>query len=117
MCPKMNHAELSSRTNDYQSKRVVELGSMNDLWKAACAKVGETIDMYSGLKHRAASQLINEYGYNIHDVQIAGDRARLESVKKYAKVEASARKAILEKKVVQLRKPLHDSARNPENKN
>lgn len=91
--------------------------TMNDLWKAACAKVGETIDMYSGLKHSTASQLINEYGYNIHDVQIAGDWARLESVKKYAKVEASARKAILEKKVVQLKGPLHDSARNPENKN
>ena len=91
--------------------------TMNDLWKAARSKVGETIDMYSGLKHSTASQLINEYGYNIHDVQIAGDWARLESVKKYAKVEASARKAILEKKVVQLRKPLHEYARNPKDKN
>jgi integrase len=78
--------------------------SMGDIWKAACKKVGETIDLYSGLKHSSASQLINEYGYNIHDVQIAGDWARLDSVKKYAKVEVSARKAILEKKVLQFKR-------------
>jgi hypothetical protein len=39
---------------------------MNDLWKAACAKLGETIDIYSDLKHSTVSQLINEYGHNIH---------------------------------------------------
>lgn len=78
--------------------------TLSMLWKAACAKVGESIDLYSGLKHSTASQLINEYGYNIHDVQMAGDWARLESVKKYAKVEVSARKAILEKKVVDFKR-------------
>jgi hypothetical protein len=43
---------------------------------------------------------VNEHGYSIHDVQMATDHARLESVKKYAKVEVSARKALLEKKVI-----------------
>jgi hypothetical protein len=35
-------------------------------------------------------------------VQMATDRARLESVKKHAKTEVSARKALLERKIVQL---------------
>jgi integrase len=75
-------------------------GNMNALWKAACKKTGENIEMYAGLKHSTASQLINECGYNMHDVQIAGDWARLDSVKKYSKVEVSARLAILEKKSI-----------------
>ena len=59
---------------------------------------------------------MNEHGLNKAELQVAGDWKRAESVNKYAKVEASARKAILEKKVVQLKRRLHDSARNPENK-
>ncbi len=78
--------------------------TMNDLWNAACAIVGETIGLYSGTKHSSCSQMINEYGYSIHEVQMATDHARLESVKKYAKTEVSARKALLEKKVVHLPK-------------
>ncbi len=78
-------------------------GVLNALWNEACAKTGESISMYAGLKHSSASQLVNEYGYNIHDLQIAGDWARLESVKKYAKIEVSTRQAILEKKIVRLK--------------
>jgi hypothetical protein len=33
-------------------------------------------------------------GYSMYEVQMATDHARLESVKKYAKVELSARKAL-----------------------
>ena len=36
---------------------------------------------------------------------MATDHARLDSVKKYAKVELSARKAILEKKIIRLIQP------------
>jgi site-specific recombinase XerD len=64
---------------------------LSDLWKAACAKVGESIRPYAGVKHSSCSQYINEYGYSIHEVQMMTDHARLESVKKYAKVEVSAR--------------------------
>jgi hypothetical protein len=39
------------------------------------------------------------YLYNL-DVQMATDHARLDSVKKYAKVELSARKAILDRKLI-----------------
>jgi hypothetical protein len=77
--------------------------SLGDLWKKACAEVGESIQLYAGTKHSSCSQLINEYGYSLSQVQTATDHARLESVKRYAKVEVSARKAILEKMVGQLR--------------
>jgi integrase len=73
-----------------------------DTWREACKKVGEDIQMYSGTKHSTASQMINENGYTIHEVQIAGDWASLESVRKYAKVETATRKALLEKKIVKL---------------
>jgi hypothetical protein len=66
-------------------------------------KHGESIRLYQGLKHSSCSQLINEYGYSIHEVQMATDHARLESVKKYAKVEVSSRKALLEKTVIKFR--------------
>lgn len=75
---------------------------LSDLWKNACKRVGESIGLYTGLKHSSCSQLINEYGYSIHDVQMATDHSRLDSVKKYAKVELSARKAILEKRIIRL---------------
>jgi integrase len=74
--------------------------ALSDIWKAALQKTGESIRFYAGVKHSTASQLINECGYSTHELQMAGDWARLESVKKYAKVEVSARKALLEKKVI-----------------
>lgn len=75
----------------------------SDLWHRACEKVGESIALYKGEKHSSCSQLVNEYGYSTQQVQMATDHARLESVKKYAKVEVSARKALLEKKVIKFK--------------
>lgn len=77
-------------------------GTLNAIWHQACQKVGIDIDLYSGLKHSTASQMINEDGYSIHDVQTAGDWARLESVKKYAKTETGRVKQLLERKTVRL---------------
>jgi integrase len=79
--------------------------ALSRLWKAACVRVGEDIPLYPGVKHSSCSQLVNEHGYSIHEVQMATDHARLESVKKYAKVEVSARKALLEKKIIKFRRP------------
>lgn len=89
---------------------------LNNLWNKACAKVGESIRLYAGTKHSSCSQLINEYGYDIHMVQMATDHAQLESVKRYAKTEVSARKALLEKKVMQLSKSGTFLARKGEDK-
>ena len=65
-------------------------------------KVGESNTLYAGLKDSSCSQLVNEYGYSIHGVQMAAGHAPLDSVKKYAKVELSPREAILEKKIIKL---------------
>jgi integrase len=92
-------------------------GVLNSLWDVACRKSGEDIPLYSGLKHSTASQLVNEYGYSIHDLQIAGDWARLESVRKYAKIEVSTRRAILEKKVVRLKEVCTNLERKSEGNN
>lgn len=72
------------------------------LWKDACAKVGENINLYAGLKHSSCSQLINEYGYSMSDVQQAVDHRNISSTRQYAKVEVSRRREILEKKVIDL---------------
>ncbi len=72
------------------------------LWKKACKKAGENIGLYPGMKHSTCSQMVNEHGYSIQEVQTATDHARLESVKKYTKVEVSYRKALLEKRIVKL---------------
>lgn len=61
--------------------------SLNTIWRAACLVAGETIDLYSGLKHSSCSQAVNEYGLSVHDVKALTDHARLESVGRYAKVE------------------------------
>lgn len=65
-------------------------------WNKACKKVGEDIQFYSGTKHSSASQLINEYWMNQHDVQLALNCSP-NTVSKYAKVEVSARAAVLNK--------------------
>ena len=69
-----------------------------DLWKKACVKTGENIDMYSGLKHSSCSQYINEKGYSLDEVQMITDHARRESVKRYAKVQLDAKRRLMEGK-------------------
>lgn len=76
------------------------LDFLEKTWKKACAVCGENIGLYYGTKHSTASQMVNEKHYSIDEVQLAGDWKRRESVTKYAKVEVSARKALLEGKVI-----------------
>ncbi|HBE45367.1 MAG TPA: hypothetical protein DDW17_07985 [Deltaproteobacteria bacterium] len=77
---------------------------LESLWRKACEKVGESITLYQGTKHSTASQMINERNYSLSELQIAGDWARLESTKKYGKVEISTRRTLLEGKIVDLKK-------------
>ncbi len=58
--------------------------SLNILWRRACEKVGEKIDLYSGLKHSSCSQYINEKRIGIHDLQKISGHKRIDSVRKYA---------------------------------
>ena len=71
--------------------------ALNTLWNAASKTVGVDIDLYSGLKHSTASQMVNEDGYPLTDVQDAGQWASMGAVRKYAKVETGRVKALLGK--------------------
>ena len=62
-----------------------------------CEKVGENIDLYSGLKHSSCSQYVNEKGLSISELQIITDHARLDSVRKYAKVEVVRKRPLMER--------------------
>lgn len=76
---------------------------LEKLWNKVCESIGEDIHLYAGTKHSTASQMINEMGYSESQLQMAGDWARLDSVRKYCNVEATARKALLEGKIIQIR--------------
>ncbi len=80
--------------------------TLNRIWKKACTKVGENIDMYSGLKHSSCSQYVNEKGMSLSELQIITDHARLESVRKYARVEVARKRELMERgSVISFPKP------------
>ncbi len=76
--------------------------SLNTIWKKACKKAGEDIDLYSGLKHSSCSQFINEKGLSESDVQIITDHARIDSVRNYAKTEVKRKRELMESKIIDL---------------
>jgi len=59
--------------------------------------------MYSGLKHSSCSQYVNEKGLSISDLQTITDHARIESVKRYAKIEVARKRELMERKIVHLK--------------
>ena len=73
---------------------------MNKLWNNACKAVGENISMYAGLKHSSCSQYINECGLSISDLQEITDHARMDSVKKYAKMEVARKRELMMQNVI-----------------
>ncbi|MDX9788922.1 MAG: tyrosine-type recombinase/integrase [Desulfobacterales bacterium] len=83
--------------------------ALNLIWHKACREVGESIDLYSGLKHSSCSQYINEKGLSVSDLQQITDHARLESVRKYAKMEVARKRELMERgKVVKLERVEND---------
>lgn len=75
---------------------------MTRLWKNACDSVGESISMYPGLKHSSCSQYINQKGLSVSELQSITDHARLESVKRYAKMEVARKRELMERKIIPL---------------
>jgi len=71
-------------------------------WKEACDKAGEDIDVYRGTKTSRASQLLNEAGMSMHDIQIAGDWASISSVEAYAKANIAKKRALIDRKIVSI---------------
>ena len=53
--------------------------------------------MYSGLKHSSCSQLINECGLSVDEVQMLTDHSRRDSVLKYAEVKVAAKRNLMAK--------------------
>lgn len=80
---------------------------LNRIWKQACKKAKEDIDLYSGLKHSSCSQYINEKGLSESELQIITDHARIESVRSYAKTEIKRKKELMIKNIYQLNKKKH----------
>jgi integrase len=78
--------------------------SLNIIWKVACKKAGEDIDLYSGLKHSSCSQYINEKGLSESELQIITDHARIESVRMYAKTEVKRKMELMMKNVFELKR-------------
>jgi integrase len=74
------------------------LETMHKIWRKACKKVGEDINMYSGLKHSICSQYINEKHYSIDQVQMLTDHRRRESVQRYASVQLDEKRRLMEGK-------------------
>ena len=78
------------------SPKRYSIESLNRIWRQACAAVGESIDLYSGLKHSSASQYINEKGLSYEELQAITDHANIGSVKRYAKVEIDRKRQLME---------------------
>ena len=74
------------------------IATMEEIWHTACAKVGEDIEMYSGLKHSSCSQYINEKHYSIDQLQMLTDHTRRESVMRYASVQLDEKRRLFEGK-------------------
>lgn len=65
------------------------------LWKEACAKAGEDIRMYSGLKHSTCSQYLNVKGLSPEELRDITDHASVESVRRYGKLELARKRELL----------------------
>lgn len=85
------------------------------IWKKACKQVGERIPMYSGLKHSSMTQLAVERGFSDSEIQMLSDHARIDSVKKYRKMEVSIKRNLMERTVTQLSPKNKDREKGEEN--
>ncbi|MCB2183486.1 MAG: tyrosine-type recombinase/integrase [Desulfobulbaceae bacterium] len=90
---------FTCKTSRSEGKRYTDR-IMNRLWNNACEKVGEDISMYAGLKHSSCSQYVNECGLSLSDLQEITDHARLDSVKKYARMEVARKRELMNKNII-----------------
>jgi integrase len=74
------------------------IATMEEIWHQACARVGEDIEMYAGLKHSSCSQYINEKHYSLDQLQMITDHQRRESLRKYAVVTLDEKRRLMEGK-------------------
>jgi integrase len=99
--PQIRSYYFTCKESKSDGKRYTEK-LLRKYWKEACVKAGEDIDVYRGTKTSRASQMVNEIGMSIHEVQIAGDWASLESVKSYARANIAKKRELLDRKVISI---------------
>ena len=68
--------------------------------------------MYSGLKHSSCTQMVNEKGLGIDELQMLTDHARRDSVLKYAKVMLDKKRELLRGKIVEFKKANNNTDNN-----
>lgn len=74
---------------------------MRRIWKIACRKVGESIDLYQGLKHSSCCQFLNEKGGTLTELaEITGQD--LTSLQHYVTTEVARKRELMGRKVVTL---------------
>ena len=69
-------------------------------WDKACKQAGEDIDVYRGTKTSRASQMVNEEGMALSDLQVVGDWASFSSVASYARANIARKRELMDRKVV-----------------
>jgi len=75
---------------------------MGRIWKEACKAAGESISLYSGLKHSTVTQYLHA-GYSFEELRVLTDHASVESTKKYASLQMAQKKALMEGKLLRLK--------------
>ncbi len=83
----------SSRSDGYRYTSSI----LNRIWRNACEKVGQKISMYEGLKHSSMTQLAVEKGLSDSEIQILSDHSRIDSIKKYRKMEVSIKRKLIDR--------------------
>lgn len=101
--PQLGQYFFTCHESKSEGKRYTEK-LLRKYWKQACEAAGEDIDVYRGTKTSRASQMLNEDGVSIYDLQIAGDWASLSSVTCYARANIAKKRAVLNN-VVPMRHP------------
>jgi hypothetical protein len=93
---------LFVQLSSYDKNKRYSATTLHRIWYRACEQVGVDIDLYRGTKTSRASILVNKYGLNLYDLQIAGQWSQMSSVKRYGAIETQTVKRLLEGNVVQL---------------
>jgi integrase len=96
---KSNYVFTNSRARRPSKRYTNE--SINNVWKKACKEAGKSIRPYAGTRHSRASQMHNELGMSLPEIQEAGSWKRLDSVKRYARTELSRKRELLERNLSQ----------------
>jgi integrase len=71
--------------------------SLNNIWRAACKKVGVKIKLYAAIRHSRATQMSLELGMSESEIFEAGPWVRRDSVQKYRSLELQRKRDLLER--------------------